>query len=89
MYTRGLEHRDDIEKKSKESSFHVHNTEKHGSVVEGVAGFEMKVPGVFGGDAAKRQVTEAVHIQHALGELINRQDEWRYVKLPSIDLSLS
>ena len=51
--------------------------------------YEMKVTGVFGGDATKRQVAEAVHIQHARGELINRQDEWRQVKLPRIELSLS
>ena len=84
-----MEHRDGIEKKINESPFHVHNTEKHGDVGDGVAGFEMKVTGVFGGDATKRQVTEAVCIQHARGELINRQEEWRQVKLPLIDLSLS
>ena len=87
-YTRGMEHRDGIEKRSKESPFHVHNMEKHGGVSEGAAGYEMKVTGVFGGDATKRQVAEAVRIQHARGELINRQDEWRQVKLPRIELSL-
>ena len=59
-----MEHREGIEKKSKESPFHVHNAEKYGGVGEGAAGFEMKVTGVFGGDATKRQVTEAVRIQH-------------------------
>ena len=88
-YTRGMEHRDGIEKRSKESPFHVHDMERHGGVSEGAAGYEMKVTGVFGGDATKRQVAEAVHIQHARGELINRQDEWRQVKLPRIELSLS
>ena len=34
---------------------------------EGAAGYEMKVTGVFGGDATKRQVAEAVCIQHARG----------------------
>ena len=72
-----MEHRDGIEKKINESPFHVHNTEKHGDVGDGVAGFEMKVTGVFGGDATKRQVSEAVRIQHARRELINRQDEWQ------------
>ena len=36
-------------------------------VDEGVARFEMKVTGVFGGDATKRQLTEAVYIEHAWG----------------------
>ena len=40
VYTRGFGH-NSIDKKSKESPFHVHNTEKHGGVGEGVAGFEM------------------------------------------------
>ena len=36
------------------------------------------------------QRREAVTIQHAQGEgLLNRQDEWRQVKLPHINLSLS
>ena len=29
-YTRGMEHRDGIEKRSKESPFHVHDMERHG-----------------------------------------------------------
>ena len=53
-----------IVKKHRESPFHilVHNTEKHeGRNRDGV---EMKITGVYGGDATKRQVTEAVQIQH-------------------------
>ena len=69
--------------------FHVHGVEEHGGRVQ-VRDFEMKVTGVYGGDATKRQVAEAVTIQHAQGEgLLNRQDEWRQVKLPRINLSLS
>ena len=34
-------------------------------------------------DATKRQVSEAVRVQHAQGAVNNnRQDEWRQVKLP-------
>ena len=62
--------------------------EKPGGVSEGAAGYEMKVTGVFGGDATKRQVAEAVRIQHSKGELIKRQDEWRQVKLLRIELNL-
>ena len=35
-HTRGLVHRDGIEKKSKEMPFHVHKTEKQGGVTEGL-----------------------------------------------------
>ena len=42
-----------------------------------VRDFEMKVTGVYGGNATKRQVAEAVNIQHAQrAGLLNRQDEW-------------
>ena len=68
--------------------FHVHGVEEHGGRVQ-VKDYEMKVTGVYGGDATKRQVAEAVTIQHAQGGLLNRQDEWRQVKLPRINLSLS
>ena len=45
-----------------------------------VRDFEMKVTGVYGGDAMKRQVAEAVTIQHAHGAgLLNRHDEWRQI----------
>ena len=88
-FTRGREHWKGIVKKSKDSVFHVHGVEEHGGRVQ-VKDYEMKVTGVYGGDATKRQVAEAVTIQHAQGEgLLNRQDEWRQVKLPRINLSLS
>ena len=87
-FTRGREHWKGIVKKSKDSVFHVHGVEEHGGRVQ-VKDYEMKVTGVYGGDATKRQVAEAVTIQHAQGGLLNRQDEWRQVKLPRINLSLS
>ena len=46
-----------IVKKSKDSVFHVHGVEEHGGRVQ-VRDFEMKVTGVYGGDATKRQVAE-------------------------------
>ena len=87
-YTRGLEHKNDIEKKDKKSPLVMHNEQRHNA---GPApGFSMKVTGVFGGDATKRQVQESVLIQKMKQEnLINRQDEWRQVKLPRIQLCLS
>ena len=77
-----------IVKKSKDSPFHMHNVEKHGDT-GGVSDYEMRVTKVYSGDATKRQVSEAVQIQHARGAVINRKDEWRQVKLPRIQLSLS
>ena len=40
-------------------------------------------------DLTKRQISEAIQIQHAQGAVMNRQDEWRQVKLPHIQLSLA
>ena len=48
--------------------------------------FKMEVTGVYGGDAAKRQISESVNIQHTEGQM-NRQDEWRQIHLPRLTLS--
>ena len=88
-FTRGREHWKGIVEKSEDIVFHVHGVEEHRGRVQ-VRDFEIKVTGVYGGDATKRQVAEAVVIQQAQGEgLLNRQDEWRQVKLSRINLSLS
>ena len=87
-FTRGREHKSDLHKKNKKSPLFIHNEEKHSS--EPAPGLEMKVTGIFGGDATKRQVRESVFIQQTEEEdLINRRDEWRQVKLPRIELCLS
>ena len=67
-------------KKSKDSPFHMHSIKKHNGSGR-VAHYEMKVTKVYSGDATKRQVSEAIQIQHAQGEVMNKQDEWRQVKL--------
>ena len=86
-YTRGLEHKKDIDMKNKDSPLNTHNMEKHDG--NNREGFEMRVTGVYDGDATKRQVSEAVRIQHAREKgIMNRQDEWRQVKLPRIELCL-
>ena len=87
-YTRGREHTEDIIKKNKESPFVVHSEEKHGERAR-VEDYKMKITGIYRGDATKRQVAEAIKIQHAQGStLINRQDEWRQVRLPRIQMCL-
>ena len=87
-FTRGREHLSDLRKKNVKSPLHLHNIEKHRDVPP--PGFEMKVTGVFSGDATKRQVRESVLIQKiAEDDLINWRDEWRQVKLPRVELRLA
>ena len=87
-FTRGREHMEGIVKKNKESPFVVHSEERHGERAK-LEDYEMKITGMYGGDATKRQVAEAIKIQHTQGpELINRQDEWRQVRLPRIQMCL-
>ena len=87
-FTRGREHSMDLRKKNVKSPLHLHNIEKHNDTPP--PGFEMKVTGVFGGDATKRQVRESVLIQKIPeNQLINRRDEWRQVKLPRVELRCS
>ena len=84
-YTRGLEHLEGIYSKNEGSVFHIHSVECHDGEL-GHSDFTMRVTGVYGGDATKRQVAEAVRIQHAQGaQLLNRQDEWRQVNLPHVE----
>ena len=86
-YTRGREHMEDIVRKNKESPLVVHGEEKHGRVR--LEDYVMKVTGMYGEDATKRQIAEAITIQHNQGSaLINRQDEWRQMKLPRIQMYL-
>ena len=67
----------------------LHNIEKQNGSGGRVSDYEMKVSKVYSGDATKRQVSEAIQIQHAKGAVMNRHEEWRQVKLPRIQLSLS
>ena len=62
--------------------------ERHGERAK-LEDYEMKITGMYGGDATKRKVAEVIKIQHTQGqELINRQDEWRQVRLPRIQMCL-
>ena len=84
-FTRGQEHKYDLQKKDRKSPLVMHNLQKHDTGHE--PGFIMKITGVFGGDATKRQIQESVLIQKTnKGHLINRQDEWRQVKLPRLQV---
>ena len=46
-FTRGREHKSDLQKRNRKSPLVLHNEKKHGTVPS--PGFEMKVTGVFGG----------------------------------------
>ena len=47
----------------------------------------MTVTGVYGGDATKRQIAEAIRIQNTPSpQLLNRQEEWRQFNLPHLEL---
>ena len=47
--------------------------------------FKMEVTEIFGGDALKRQVSEAIQIRETRGQM-NRQEEWRQIQLPRLGL---
>ena len=86
-FTRGREHLTDLHKRNVKSPLHLHNVEKHSDAPP--PGFVMRVTGVYGGDATKRQVRESVLIQKIPEDgMINRRDEWRQIKLPRVALCL-
>ena len=61
-----------------------HVDEKHAAEVEPPK-FKMEVTEIFGGDALKRQVSEAIQIRETRGQM-NRQEEWRQIQLPRLGL---
>ena len=61
-YTRGLERGDLLRKKHKDSVLHNHTISRH-SDTPTVPKYIMRVTDVYGGDATKRQVAEAVKIE--------------------------
>lgn len=79
-HTRGLEHQTCVTKKDLKSPLYSHCVEAH----EGrQVAFSMKVTGIFGGDALKRQISEGVNIRTTPADkLLNRKDEWRHAILP-------
>ena len=89
-YTRGLEHLYGITIPIKDPSkskptLRAHIDERH-SADPSPPAFKMKVTGVYAGDATKRQVSEAVKIRNTAGQM-NRQEEWRQIRLPRLGLS--
>ena len=83
-HTRGLEHQTCVTKKDLKSPLYAHCVEAY----EGrQVAFSMKVTGIFGGDALKRQISEGVNIQTTPADkLLNRKDEWRHAILPQTQI---
>ena len=80
--TRGKEHRDQLVKKSKNSVLHSHTVSNHADAPDPPK-YSMKVTDVYGGDATKRQVAEALKIERTSSDrLLNRREEYTRCKLP-------
>ena len=76
-YTRGLEHKKDLEKKTSQSVLWRHTRLYHSN--DGVPPtYNMRVTSIHGGDATLRQVTEGVKLFNAVDDekLINNKSEW-------------
>ena len=85
-YTRGKSHMQSVTGKSGENdpTLKHHILTRHAED-EVRPKFKMKVTGVYGGDATKRLVSEAVKIRTTTGQM-NRQEEWRQIRLPRLGL---
>ena len=85
-YTRGKEHVNDLINHRENSPLYTHIQERHGG--EGDRDdFYMTVTGLYGNDATKRQIAEAIKIQEKDDTtLMNRQDEWRQTVIPRLGL---
>ena len=79
-YTRGTEHRDQLTKKNKNSVLHSHTIDKHADNPDPPT-YSMKVTDVYGGDATKRQVAEALKIERTPAPM-NRREEFTRCHLP-------
>ena len=79
-YTRGTEHRDQLIKKNKNSVLHSHTIDKHADNPDPPT-YSMKVTDVYGGDATKRQVAEALKIERTPAPM-NRREEFTRCHLP-------
>ena len=89
-YTRGLEHLYSVtapvsDPTKPKPTLRAHVDERH-SADPSPPKFKMEVTGVYAGDATKRQVSEAVKIRNTAGQM-NRQEEWRQIRLPRLGLS--
>ena len=75
-YTRGMEHEKEYKKKTEQSVMWRHACSHH-SDDDTPPTFTMRVIAVNKGDPTKRQVTEGVQIDNAMGDdLINNKTEW-------------
>ena len=78
-FVRGIEHKKSLDKKDKTSVLWRHAKEEHESRIPA---YKMNVTGVFGDDAMKRQIMEAIKIKNT-ENVINEKGEFYEPLLPS------
>ena len=79
-YTRGVEHKEALEKKEEKSALWKHCKEKHERETQT---FKMNVTGIYGNDAMSRQIAESIRINRVpRNGLMNSKNEWNYFQLP-------
>lgn len=84
-YTRGCEHKADLNNERNNSALWKHCVEKHGSVKQG---FEMVIVDRARNNATKRQILEAVRIQRAGPEqIMNSRGEWNSNRVPRLTVA--
>ena len=84
-YTRGCEHKADLNNERDNSALWKHCVEKHGSVKQN---FEMVIVDRVRNDATKRQILEAVRIQRAGPEqILNSRGEWNSNRVPRLTVA--
>ena len=80
-YTRGTQHEEALDR-DENSVLHIHSNTKHADSPNPPK-YIMKVTNVFGGDATKRQIAEAIKIENTpTHRLMNRKEEFTRCKLP-------
>ena len=84
-YTRGLEHERQYQAKDSNSVMLRHAKEKHNGEKKN---FKMRVTGIYGRDAMKRQIAESIAIEETEAKsLINTRSEWSKTKVPRAKVS--
>ena len=83
-YTRGNQHAEALDKKSKESVLWKHVQNRHSTEPPPV--FNMRITGIFGNDSLLRQVTEGNSINRESARSMNSRAEWNHQKIPRVVL---
>ena len=83
-YTRGLQHADALRRGHSSSALHAHSCNKHADAPTPPQ-YNMEVVAVYAGDATKRQIAEALLIEHTPSDQrINRKEEFTRCHVPRV-----